>query len=93
MKATIIKVNRYSYESKKDGSYHEGCVLSLLLPTAQSEDCVGYDVKEFRVDIKLFEKLKSLFDENKAVDITMDFVPMKNGNYYSKLKSIAGIEL
>lgn len=93
MKTNIIKVSRYSYEDKKSGVIHEGCVVTCLLPTNSNEDNVGYDVKEFRTNIEKFEKMKALYNDNKPVDLVMEFVPMKNGNYYAKAKSINGIEL
>lgn len=92
MKVNMIKVSRYAYEDK-NGVFHEGCVVSVLTPCSENEDSIGYDVKEFKVDIHLFEKMKTLYQENKPVDLVMEFVPMRNGNYYAKAKSIGGIEL
>lgn len=93
MKVTMIKVSKYSYEGKTDGAIHEGCVVSILTPSVENENNIGYDVKEFRMDIKLFDKMKSLYLENKPVDLVMDYVPMRNGNYYAKAISIGGIEI
>lgn len=92
MKVSIIKVSRYAYEDKQ-GAYHEGTVLSVLMPTAETKDNVGYDVKEFRLNYNLFDEMTKLFKENKPVELVMDYVPMRNGNYYAKAKSINGIEL
>lgn len=92
MKTSIVKVSRYAYEDKK-GVFHDGCVISCLLPCVVNKDNVGYDVKEFRTNIELFEKFKALYEDNKPIDLVMEYVPMKNGNYYAKAKSINGIEL
>jgi len=92
MKTNIVKVSRYAYEDKK-GVFHDGCVIACLMPCVDNKDNVGYDVKEFRTNIELFEKMKALYLENKPVELVVEYVPMNNGNYYLKAKSIGGIEL
>ena len=92
MKTSIVKVSRYAYEDK-DGVFHDGCIVTCLMPCVENKDNVGYDVKEFRTKIELFEKMKTLFQENKPIDLVVEYVPMKNGNYYLKANSINGIEL
>ena len=92
MKTNIVKVSRYAYEDKK-GVFHDGCVVSCLMPCVDNKDNIGYDVKEFRTNIELFEKMKALYLENKPVELVVEYVPMNNGNYYLKAKSINGIEL
>ena len=92
MKTKIVKVSRYAYEDKK-GVFHDGCVVSCLMPCVDNKDNIGYDVKEFRTNIELFEKMKALYLENKPVELVVEYVPMNNGNYYLKAKSINGIEL
>lgn len=92
MKANLLYVNRYSYEGK-DGVIHEGCEFHVMVPTKQDANSVGYDVKSYRTKYDNFSKLVELFNQNKAVDLEIEYVPMRNGNYYSKAKKINDIEL
>ena len=92
MKTSIVKVSRYAYDDK-NGVFHDGCVVTCLIPCLEDDNNTGYDAKEFRVKVELFEKMKALYEENKPVDLVLQYVPMKNGNYYVKARSINGIEL
>ena len=91
MKVNLIKVNRYNYDDK-NGVNHSGCAFDCLVPTLD-EDAVGFDVRSFRCDYKYYEKIVGIYNENKPVDLNLEFIPMRNGNYYSKLKSINDIQL
>lgn len=92
MKTNLIKVTRYAYEDKT-GVFHSGCIFSCMIPTLDTEDSFGYDVKDFRAKYEMFEKLKTLYQENKPVDLVVEYIPMRNGNYYLRAKAINGIEL
>lgn len=91
MKVNLIKVSRYDYDDK-NGANHKGSTFECLVPTVD-KSALGYDVRQFRCDYMLYDTLVQLFNQNKPVELDLEFVPMRNGNYYSRLKKINDIEL
>lgn len=93
MQVTLVKVNRYSYESKGDGVIHEGCAFDVMASSIQDDNTIGYDVKSYRTKYSNFAKLVDLFKANKPVELEVEYVQMRNGNYYAKAKKVNDIEL
>ena len=93
MKVNLIKVSRYSYEDK-EGVIHEGTTFDCLIPVASdNQDAVGYDVRSYRTDYSHYNKILNLYTENKPVELSLEYVQMRNGNYYAKATKLNDIDL
>lgn len=88
----LTKVRRYSYESK-DGDIREGCVFDCLVPVEEDNDTVGFDLRTYKTKYSNYSKIVELYNHEDIVPLELEYVSMRNGNYYAKAISLGDIEL
>lgn len=89
MKLSIIGVERNQFEDKKTGEIVSYCSISLLEPVEQSVDRYGFVVTRYTTKYDNFDKVLSLYKNNKSVDVEFEFVKKDSqGNYRKKIKKL-----
>ncbi len=93
IKGTIAKVKRGTFTNNNSGEVISYCKFNVLVlgPTTENES--GYDYESLTCKVDNFSKILEFMKSNKQVEISVEFVKQKDGNFRRVAKKIDDYEL